>query len=149
MEYTARVDGIPQWRNAMRETLRALDGASRRATTDGANLVERETKLILRLKSHRPGTPTPSQPGEPPALITGFLARSNETRPARRAGPFQWRSQSGPTAVYSRIHELGGWTGPGHRIYLPPRPYMRPVNERVRGPIHDHYQRRWAEVLER
>lgn len=31
-----------------------------------------------------------------------------------------------PTAVYSRIQELGGISGKGHRSKLPPRPYVAP-----------------------
>lgn len=70
--------------------------------------------------SHDPGTLTPSQPGEPPSLITGQLRRSVIMKPK---GP--GHVQVGATTVYARIQELGGWTGRGHATYLPPRPYLK------------------------
>jgi hypothetical protein len=162
VEYSASVEGIPQWRKALQETLAALDGATRRATADGALLVEREIKLILRLTSHKAGTPTPSAPGSPPSYVTGFLARSSETRSARPDGAWRWHSEAGPTAVYSRIQELGGYVhiparswqdfGPQRfeeYAHIPARPYVKPVYERVKGPIRNNYQRGWAEVLGR
>lgn len=38
-----------------------------------------------------------------------------------------------PTAIYSRIQELGGVSGKGYRSKLPPRPYVAPSIEAAMG----------------
>lgn len=149
MDIRVEVEGVPAWRAGLRRLLVDLDSATRKTTGDGALLVERAAKLILRTYTHPAGTPTPSPPGSPPALVTGFLARSVETRPARPAGLYAWAAEAGPTAVYARIQELGGVTGRGHRVRLPARPYMRPVHAAVAGRIRDLYVKRWAGVIGR
>jgi len=100
--------------------------ATRRATADGALVIERQIKLQLSRSSHVRGTPTPSNPGQPPSLISGNLRRSvGSTRP-RPLGLAGWEASFGPTAVYGRIHEFGGQTGRLGRTTLPPRPYVAP-----------------------
>jgi hypothetical protein len=143
------VTGVPEWKAGLRRLLADLDDVTRRTTGDGALLVEREAKLTLRLRSHPFGTPTPSPKGSPPALIFGSLMRSVETRPPQADGRYRWTSQAGPTIVYGRIQELGGWAGRGHRTYIPYRPYLLPATIRARGPVRNLYQERWAEVLAR
>ena len=53
-------------------------------------------------KQHSYWTDTPSAPGEPPAMISGHLAASVQTK------PIQGGQQVYTTAVYARIHEFGG-----------------------------------------
>lgn len=144
-----QVTGIPEWKAGLRRLLADLDDVTRRTTGDGALLIEREAKKLLRLRSHPFGTKTPSPKGSPPAMIFGFLMRSVETRPPAATGRYRWTSQVGPTAGYGRIQELGGWAGRGHRTYIPYRPYMLPATVHARGDVRDLYQRRWAEVLAR
>ena len=99
--------------------------ATRRATAKAAHHAERHIKLQLSRTSHPRGTPTPSQPGDPPSLVTGTLRRSIRVHgPTATAGG--WEARVGPTARYGRIHEFGGVTGRGHRTRLPPRPYVGP-----------------------
>ena len=38
-----------------------------------------------------------------------------------------WRMKMGSDVPYARIHELGGWTGRGHKTKIPKRPYLRPA----------------------
>lgn len=109
--------------------------------------IERLVKDYLRTYTHPEGTRTPSPPGGPPALVSGNLRRSWRNIPphlGRR--PYTVEGGGGPTAVYSRIHELGGTiirtrpprtdltrtsaTTEGatvHRIRIPRRPYVRPM----------------------
>lgn len=162
MDIRAEVVGVPGWRAVLRIRLAQLDQATRRATEQGALLVERDTKRTLMLQSHPKGTPTPSAPGEPPAMVTGFLARSMEHRGPKPTGPFRWHAEAGPTAVYSRIQELGGYVHQGARSYnvtgpigrseythLPARPYLAPTQAAATPKIRNGYIREWARVIGR
>lgn len=86
----------------------------------------REVQRQLSLSEHDPGTATPSQPGEPPSLITGQLRRSVIMKPKGRA-----HVQVGATTVYARIQELGGDAGRNHATHLPPRPYLKAALEKL------------------
>ena len=35
-----------------------------------------------------------------------------------------WIGPSGPSTIYSRIQQKGGWAGPGRSVYIQPRPYL-------------------------
>lgn len=86
----------------------------------------------LAQSSHRKGTPTPSQPGNPPSWVSGTLARSIRFTPPVMAGPGRWTASVGGTVIYARIQELGGDTGRGGATHLPARPYLRPTADRLR-----------------
>lgn len=124
----------------VREVVVRLQAMSERARDEGArvaaqamgNLFVREVATNeLRRYSHPPGTPTPSPPGEPPALVTGTLRRSVHATAPRQTGPGRWEVEAGGSVVYARIQELGGVTGRGHRTRLPARPYLRPAARRL------------------
>lgn len=91
-----------------------------------AAVVMRAVQEELGKTSHDPGTATPSQPGEPPSLITGQLRRSVIMKRKGRG-----HIQVGATTVYARIQELGGDAGRDHRAHLPPRPYLAPTVKRL------------------
>jgi phage gpG-like protein len=93
-------------------------------------VMETAAKLELSRVSHSRGTPTPSPPGSPPALISGALRRSVMTIPGPVSG-YRASVTVGGTIVYARIQELGGRAGRNHASLLPPRPYLRPAAERV------------------
>lgn len=102
---------------------------ARTIVATGSALVETEIKRQLTTSSHRRRTPTPSQPGQPPSLVTGTLRRSvRVTGPT--AIPAGYRAAIGPTQIYSRIQELGGVAGRG--AILPARPYVVPAVSTVR-----------------
>jgi phage gpG-like protein len=104
--------------------------ATRAAVTDATRLVGRRASVQLSRYYHPPHTPTPSPPGQPPARISGHLRGSlSPTGPYPTGGGFA--GKLGPTAVYSRIQELGGQAGRNHSVTLPPRPYMRPTRASV------------------
>lgn len=107
--------------------------------------------------SHSAGTRTPAPPGGPPAAVSGALRRSVRLYPAVQTGPYRASSSVAPLIVYARIQELGGvvtpkhtytdrhgverlgylrWGTPGgyhfaRSVYIPDRPYMRPVHKRM------------------
>jgi hypothetical protein len=98
-----------------------MSAATRAATAKALHLIERNTKKQLTSSSHQAGTPTPSQPGEPPSLVTGNLRRSIAVTGPDPLGLGRWKGSVGPTAIYGRAQELGN---PDRN--LPARPFMRP-----------------------
>lgn len=118
--------------------------ATRLAVAKALHMIERRAKQNLALKTHKAGTPTPSGPGEPPALITGNLRRSISVTGPVAVGPATWAGKVGPTAVYGRIQELGGQTARG---YLPARPYMDPALRELRAEIRAMFQAAWSSAI--
>lgn len=116
--------------DALKEALKTAMGSMRHEARGWVNdsllAVERQTKVNLALKSHKRGTPTPSLPGEPPALISGALRRSVKIS-GRGGRKGVYTGSVGPTMIYSRIQELGGVAGRNHRASLPARPYLKPA----------------------
>jgi phage gpG-like protein len=89
-----------------------------------------EMRRKLGLRTHAPGTPTPSAPGTPPAHVSGRLGSSVLT-----SGPYGgggvWTAYSGPHGVvYAAIQNFGGVAGRGHKTHLPPRPYTLKPSDR-------------------
>lgn len=112
--------------NALDRIAYAVEEFTPDAVDECVDQTRRDTAALLRRLRHAPGTPTPSLPGEPPAMISGALARSVDSTRAERVEIWTWSAQVGPTdpPIYGRIQELGGVTGRGHRTRLPPRPYL-------------------------
>lgn len=97
--------------------------------------VERRAKQKLTESGRHPkGTPTPSAPGSPPAIVTGALRASVKAGEVRREGFGVYRVEIGPTIVYGRVQELGG--GPRN---LPARPYMAPTAQEAGQEVRDAY----------
>lgn len=88
---------------------------------------------------------TGSAPGEPPFLRTGTLRRSVQVDGPEPTGPTSWKGEVGPTAIYSRIQELGGVAGRG--VVLPARPYMQPAFDESLPEIATIYREAWAAAL--
>ena len=121
--------GVDRFIGAVDEKVAQMRHATRMATAKALHLIERKAKQKLTTFSHERGTPTPSGPGEPPALVTGNLRRSITVTGPEPLTPGSWRGQVGPTAIYGRVQELGGPTGRG---VLPARPYMQPSYDEVK-----------------
>jgi phage gpG-like protein len=94
--------------------------------------VEVQVEELRRYTHAVDDVPTNSPPGEPPAYVSGALARSVVPEPAEIGAAIS-RVIVGGHVVYARIHELGGWAGRDHASYLPPRPYLKPAAERFIG----------------
>lgn len=101
-----------------------VDVAVRDVVAESAHDLEARVKKGFGT-SHPAGTPTPSQPGEPPSVVTGTLRRSLHVEGPTRKGFGTYEAIVGPTVVYARVQELGG--GPSQ---LPARPYVKPAYER-------------------
>lgn len=124
------VQGADQLAAALDRMMLRVRTATRAGAKEATRTVQRRAFVELSRYSHPPGTPTPSPPGQPPARISGYLRGSlSPTGPYPTGGGFG--AKLGPTAVYSRIQELGGQAGRNHSVTLPPRPYMRPTRARV------------------
>lgn len=118
--------------NALRRAADRAGGAGGKAAANALGQEgQREMRHQLTIRSHAPGTPTNSPPGQPPATVSGKLERSVIVDRPRLVGAFKWRSRVGPTEVYARIQDLGGIAGNG--AVLPPRPYTVPTVAALRA----------------
>lgn len=144
MEFTITlpIEGIRARLEAM---VAATPVATVAATIVVQHIAEREIKDQLRKTSHLQHTRTPSQPGQPPSKIDGSLVDSVKV-PTPTAVPGHVSARIGPTAVYSRIQELGGMTGRGGRVKLPARPYLRPAVEKTVPQAEIAYVNAWRGV---
>lgn len=141
----ARLTGAAQARDALTAAVARVEHATSGALETGLALIEGHARANLSRYSHQIGEPTDSPPGQPPALVGGHLRSSFRTE---HLGPY--RTRLGPTAVYARIQELGGWAGRNHASYLPPRPYFTPAFDAVvhSGLMFDTFVRAWSGALE-
>jgi len=141
--------GVPQFKVALDELVAAAAEATKIAVIKGGHLIQAETQRKLTTSSHAKGTATPSQPGEPPSLVTGQLRRSIRVDHPNRGGDGIWSTRIGPTAVYGRIQELGGVTGRGHATTLPVRPYLAPALEAAisSGRLGEVFDEAWRVAL--
>lgn len=142
-----QVIGLSELNGAFMALEHDLQAATRVATAKVAHMAEAAIKQMLTTSSHPKNTPTPSQPGEPPSLVTGTLRRSIKVTGPVPAGMGRWLAEVGPTAVYGRVQELGGTAGRG--ATLPPRPYVQPAFEQLvaTGAITRTYHLAWAAAI--
>jgi phage gpG-like protein len=86
-------------------------------------LVEREAKDSF------------GKPGDHLKVITGYLRSSINTATFERGNSVI--GEIGSDVIYSRIHEFGGYAGPGRKIYIHDRPYAYPAIENNLDKIYD------------
>jgi phage gpG-like protein len=147
---SVRLEGVDALARAL-DDLRDRAGVAAGDAVDAmANVAKTAIRTNLNLTSHPPGTPTPSPPGSPPSRITGALDDSvRETLRHHEPSVGHAENHVAPTMIYSRIQELGGWTGAGHRSFLPPRPYVRPALEAARLKLERAAEDAFRNVVER
>lgn len=144
--FEVRIDGLAKLQQRITQAAAQLSVATAEATKVAASIVEREMKNQLRTTSHQRGTLTPSAPGSPPSLISGTLMRSIAVE-GPTGGLGVYTASIGPTAIYGRIQELGGFTGRGHRVHLPARPYVDPGWNAARPLVEAAYLTAWSQVF--
>lgn len=125
---TILLSGVGEFGRALDAYIARASAASKKAVTDAAHFIEAEAKAELGTYSHKRGTPTPSPIGHPPAVVSGTLRRSIRVTDVEAISVTGWTASVGPSAIYGRIQELGGFTG-AYDSYLPARPYMQPAFE--------------------
>ena len=130
---------------ALRRLIEQVTGdEQKQALRKAAMLVERNMKQKLTANGrHKKGTPTPSAPGTPPAIVTGALRRSVKTSPVQQ-GFKGYKIVIGPTMVYARVQELGG--GPRN---LPARPYVQPTMEESQDDVRKLFMDELRSMLSR
>lgn len=138
--------GVDRFMGAVDTKVAQMRRATMAATAKALHLIEKRTKEKLGLKSHQKGTPTPSSPGEPPALITGNLRRGIQVEGPIPVTANSWRGSVGPTAVYGRVQELGGATGRSGRSVLPVRPFLEPSYDELKDEIRALFEAAWTEA---
>lgn len=139
--------GVDKFLGAVDLKVAQMRRATAAATAKALHLIEKRTKEKLGLKSHKKGTPTPSSPGEPPALISGNLRRSIQVEGPIPVTANSWRGSVGPTAAYGRVQELGGATGRGGRSHLPARPFLQPSYDELKDEIRAIFEAAWTEAI--
>lgn len=146
MDVGVSIEGVDEFAAALDALQQRMHSATRKATKDGLTLLQRRAHGRLSRYYHPPGTRTPSPPGQPPARISGHLRGSlSPTGPVPTGSGFT--GQLGPTAVYSRIQELGGRAGRGHSVTLPPRPYLAPTVRDSRNDLRRLYVVAWQHAI--
>lgn len=109
--------------NALSALANRVQAAMGDAVDEGTEAVKGQIQENLGRRVYPPVAP----PGEPPAYRTGHL--HDEVYTSFEPTVTGAVGQAWPSAVYARIHELSGWTGRGHRTFLPARPYVGPAIE--------------------
>jgi len=140
---TVILHGVNEAKAAVDDNVRQMQAATRQATAQVLHLIERATKQRLSQSSHEPGTPTPSQPGDPPSLVTGNLRRSITVTGPDAVTPSTWRGKVGPTAIYGRRQELGDPGG----TPLPARPFLLPSFISIQAQIQGIFRRAWTTAI--
>ena len=109
-----------------------IDRAVRKGVNTLAGVAKKEITGkdgLSKYPRHKRGTPTPSQPGEPPAQVSTALRKSVEETPIVRSGFAAYERSVMPTMVYARAQELGN---PNNRFgVLPARPFVGPARDRM------------------
>lgn len=111
-------------------TIAAMSDLANRVQAAMADAVDEGTEAVkeqIQENLSRQIYPPVSDPGTPPAYRTGHL--HDEVYTSFEPTQTGAIGQAWPSAVYARIHELSGWTGAGHRSFLPERPYVEPAME--------------------
>jgi hypothetical protein len=109
-----------------------MNEAARAAADATAAIVAHGAQENLGRTSHAKGTPTPSAPGQPPALISGALQAAVHTVAATASGFGHYTADVTVDSAYALVQEAGGRTGRDGKTTLPARPYLAPaVNEHL------------------
>lgn len=145
---TSRVLGVDLLRGALTRLTVGVEAASALIVARAQAEVEAAAKAEF-TAAHQTGTPTPSTPGSPPAVVTGTLRRSirSDTPTQVRFGGFV--GHVAPTTIYARIQELGGQAGRGLATTLPARPYMAPALEKARPKLSAISRELWGAAIHR
>lgn len=146
MGIEARVQGVDEWKAATQAIRERTRVETDRAVDDSLAVIQQAAQRNLSLTSHPRGTPTPSQPGQPPSLIGGALRRAVKARRLLH-GPRVFSGGVGPTIVYGPIQERSGWAGAGHRSFIPARPYLRPARASAIPAIRRIFITAWTRAI--
>jgi phage gpG-like protein len=139
------ISGLTELGDGLKAAVERVNLATKTATIIGANTIKKNAQTGLALRSHAKGTPTPSPPGDAPALVSGALRRSITVKDSSYSG--MYAAEIGPTIIYGRIQELGGIAGRGHHAHLPARPYLRPALEFSLPAIAEAYRAAWSSAM--
>jgi hypothetical protein len=131
------VSGVSELKAALDKIAAQTAVASVRIIKRSEAVVEANTKKQF-TGAHKRGDPTTSAPGSPPDVVTGTLRRGITSDVPSLNGVVA-TGRVYPTAVYSRIQELGGRG-------LPARPYLAPAYEASKAAINAIAVEEWAKA---
>ena len=132
------ISGIAEVIAALEAAGKAAQAANFKIVTRGQVIVEAAAKKSF-TGQHKKGAPTTSTPGSPPDVVTGTLRRSIMSEAPQAVGGDGAIGRVYPTAVYSRIQELGGRG-------LPARPYMQPAYDGSLTRLAEIATQEWARI---
>jgi hypothetical protein len=146
------VNAAQEVADRLRAIAAEVESAAPKASVQAlSRAAETMVKLTLSTGAHALGTPTPSPPGAPPALVSGNLRRGCQRTPALPSGPASWSQvltniAQNKGCFYGAVHEYGPVTihvknfaqlgNPavgffGKSVIIPRRPWMKPSVERL------------------
>ena len=160
-DITIKIEGVGDVINALEAMKARLDVATRAATVKSGQTLQ--SKAVGNFEgTHAPGMP--HQGGSKPNTVTGNLQRSIIAWPVVRQGIARYSVQINPTAIYSRIIELGGTITPkekrylswisdtGKRVYrkqvtLRGWPYLAPATRDTAAVMNNIFESYWSGAL--
>lgn len=118
------------------------------ASLDAAEFIKELVQAKLALFPHPRSEPTETAPFVgPPGLITSHL---HDSVTIERTALVDFVKVY-PTAVYSRIQEIGGWAGTDRMTFIPPRPYflntVKELDTSGPGGIEHIYYDHWRTAM--
>ena len=141
--------------NAAREVLIRLRAMRQAAATEAplaacralGQAAETAVKVTLSQTTHREGSETPAERGQPPSLVSGRLRRSVTRTPPRLTEPGAAMCLVGSVVIYASVHEFGPVTITSHgnyplrnrrtgqvfgrQVVIPRRPFLEPTARRL------------------
>jgi phage gpG-like protein len=110
-------------------------------------VAETAVKVTLSQTTHREGSETPAERGQPPSLVSGRLRGSVARTPPRLTGPGAAYCLVGSVVIYASVHEFGPVTIRSHGNYplrnrrtgqvfgrevtIPRRPFLEPTAKKL------------------
>lgn len=118
--------------NALAQMSAEMDNAIKFATTQVGQVAASQMQSLI-VGRHKPGTPTPSMPGEPPSNITGNLRRSIRSTVTGFGGIYT--ATVGPYMVYARALEFGhpDWESGVKYPFVAPTATIMQANDRAKN----------------
>lgn len=136
--------------------------ATREATKASADALQRSARANFH-GYHSPGFHHVG--GSAPNIVTGNLQKSIVSSPVVQTGVGRFATRVGPTAIYSRVIELGGYITPKEKRYLswfdaqvgvqrfekgvsiPPHPFFVPAAEAMPPKMYEIFLEAWTEAV--
>lgn len=157
---TVSFDGVSSLIAAIEAIKPRIDAATRAATKETGNRLQTDARANFS-GSHAPGWHHVG--GDKPNTVSGHLQQSIMfLRPVTQTAPGRYTTKIGPTAIYSRVIELGDtihgnpllawWDAQEarwqrrHQVTVPPRPFFTPARMSLAPKMESIFYAAWREA---